>query len=54
MTREYRDRELKQAEKELTAARLRFDTAKTKGARRSADEDIQFWGSRVANLMQAL
>lgn len=54
MTSQYRDRELKEAEEELKAARKRFDNAKTKKAACLADEDLQFWGSRVANLTQVL
>lgn len=54
MTKEYRDRELEAATREMNAARLRYDSAKTKSARISADEDLQFWGSRVANLSQVV
>lgn len=51
MTREYRLHELAKAEQEHAAARIRFDTAKTNKARREVDEDLQFWGSKVAFLL---
>lgn len=50
MTREYRLRELAKAEEGYAAARGRFNTAKTKKDRKEADEDLQFWGSKVAFL----
>lgn len=54
MTTEYRDLELKEAEAQRDAAREHLNSAKTKKALREADENLQFWSSRVANLSQAL
>ena len=53
MTAEYRQRELTEAKAKFSAARTAWDNAKTRAARASADEDLQFWGSKVAYLEAA-
>lgn len=44
----YRETQLKIAEAELTAARARYNAAKTQKARRNAAEDIEFWSNKTA------
>lgn len=50
MTNEYRANELAAAEQARNAARLAYDTAKTKAAKRQAAESLEFWGNKVAFL----
>lgn len=47
---EYIARELLRAEEKYDAARIARDAAKTPAARRAADEDLQFWGNKIAFL----
>lgn len=46
----YRQTQLAKAETELSAARAAYASAKSTKAKLSADEDIQFWSSKVAFL----
>lgn len=50
MTSKYRLTQLDNAYWQQKQARSRFETAKTKKARREAAEDLEFWGSKVAFL----
>jgi hypothetical protein len=53
MTPEYRATTLENARHEYQAARERWNTAKTRKAKRDADEDLEFWGNKVAFLIHA-
>jgi hypothetical protein len=53
MTDEYRNEQLTTAKAEWTNARVAYDQAKTRKAKRDADEDLQFWGNKVAFLTHA-
>jgi hypothetical protein len=53
MTEEYRVRELKRAEAEVTKARSEFLNAKTTKRRIEAEENLNFWQSKVAYLKAA-
>lgn len=50
MTEEHRRHQLAIAADHLVAARVRWDEADTKKARRAAAENIEFWGNKVAFL----
>lgn len=50
MTNKYRLEQLTEAHQQYANARVRFESAKTKKAKREADEDLQFWGSKLAFL----
>ena len=50
MTQQYRLTQLTNATLESHAARQRFDSAKTKTARRIAAEDLEFWSNKAAFL----
>lgn len=45
-----RTEQLTEARSNQTAARLAFETAATKTARRNAAEQLEFWGNKVAFL----
>lgn len=53
MNAEYRATELANAEAEQAAARKRMNEARTRKAWRQAEEDLNFWQSKVAFLKQA-
>jgi hypothetical protein len=53
MTDEYHSEQLATAKAEWTKARVAYDQAKTRKAKRDADEDLQFWGNKVAFLTHA-
>jgi hypothetical protein len=53
MTDAYRQEQLETARRESAAARDRYNTAKTKGAKRDAAEDLEFWSNKVAFLTHA-
>lgn len=50
MTEQYRQTELARATEEWKKAYERYETAKTKKAKREASEDIQFWGNKKSFL----
>lgn len=53
MTAEYRTDELQYAIDQREAARAKFNSLKPGKARREAEEDLNFWQSRVAFLQNA-
>jgi hypothetical protein len=53
MTEEYRMRELMRAQSEAAAARLEFLNAQTTQRRIEAEENLNFWQSKVAYLKAA-
>jgi len=53
MTEEYRRNKLQRAEAERASAWLRFVNAKTTEERIEAEEDLNFWQSKVAYLKAA-
>jgi len=50
MTRQYQAEQLWNAQAESRNAHERYDAAKTKTARRTAAEDLEFWNNKVAFL----
>lgn len=46
----YRQAELENARKELSAARSEWQTATKPGKRREAAERVEFWGNKVSFL----
>lgn len=53
MTRQYKAEQLWNAQAESRSARERYNTARTKTARRAAAEDLEFWSNKVAFLSSA-
>jgi hypothetical protein len=53
MTPEYRATTLENARRESALARQRYESAKSRKAKRDADEDLEFWSNKVAFLVHA-